>query len=220
MGRPALAEETAREITIRLIQAAQDLILTEGMENVTIRKIAKKARLNSALLYKYFQDLDELLLFSCVDLFKSYCYDLTQNSKLMEHATPREIYRITWRLFCQYAFVYPECMNQLFFSKHSSHLGHVIQAYYMLFPEQLEGISGHLQVMIRSADLYQRNLEVLRPLLRDRVPESRLHLINDLTVSYFNMLLNEKIAGGDQVDNAHQTARMLEACELLVTLGT
>ncbi|MDO5111120.1 MAG: TetR/AcrR family transcriptional regulator [Clostridia bacterium] len=216
MGRPKLSVEKRREVEMQLIRITNELIHREGLGAVTIRKIAQEAGLNSAILYKYFADLDELLMFACVDIFKAYPRELAQSEKRMELASPEKVYLITWELFCKHAFAYPECMHHLFFGKHSDQLGHVVADYYELFPEQLAGMSDDLQVMIRTSKLRARNLEVLRPLLRGREPEARLNLINDLTVSFFHTLLLEKMSGGDAVDNGTQTARMLEACRLLI----
>lgn len=218
MGRPPLDKKAARQVSICLIQATQDIILTESLESVTIRKIAQKSGLNSATLYKHFKDLDELLLFACVDLFKAYVFDLVQSSKLNNLSTPMDIYMVSWELFCRYAFQYSEGINHLFFSKHSHRLGYVVKTYYDLFPEQLEGMSDSLQTMVRTSSLYQRNMDVLRPIMQEKMSANHMQLINDLTVSYFRMLLNEKIDYKDKIDNDTQTKRMLCICKLLLTL--
>ena len=65
-----------------------------------------------------------------------------------------------------------------------------------------------LHALIQSGNLYQRNLEILQPLFKGRISKKRIDLINNLTVSYYRMLLNEKIAGGDAVDNNELIKRM------------
>lgn len=217
MGRPPLSENAAKAMTTRLIRATRSLILSEGLSHVTIRKIGDAVGMNSASMYKFFADLDELLLFACVDVFKSYTDDL-YDSMLNAGVSAREEYLTVWSLFCKHAFLHPECMNHLFFSRHSKKLEHIIREYYDLFPEQLEGISDNLQLMLRSADFNERNLEVLRPLFSSDVPEERVFLISDLTISYFKNLLDEKISNGAAVDNAKQAERMLSACKLLISL--
>lgn len=218
MGRPPLSKELAQETTIRLIQVAQELILSEGLEQVTIRKIAARAGLNSAILYKYFNDLDDLLLFACVDIIKAYTNDLAAAAARSEIADPHKAYFISWRLFCDHGFRHPDCFHHLFFSRYSHRLQDVIRRYYQLFPQQLEGVTGSLQSMLREADLSRRNLEVLRPLIQDRVSEEQLHILNDLTVAYFQTLLIEKINAGDRIDAQQLTRRMLSAAELLTIL--
>jgi AcrR family transcriptional regulator len=221
MPRPPLDEDTKREVTIRLIRAAQSIIFSEGLEAVTIRKIAKIAKVNSAILYKYFQDLDELLLFANTDLLKDYTRDLIIQSQNNTMCQPKSAYLQSWKLFCHYSFKYPECMNHLFFCKHSDDLERIIQSYYDLFSEQLEEMNITLSAMICSGNLYQRNSEVLQLLFTGHISKKRIDLINDLTVSYYHMLLNEKISGGDAIDNNELTKRMLYACRqtLLISYG-
>lgn len=219
MPRPPLDEDTKKEVTIRLIRATQSIIFSEGLDGITIRKIAETAKVNSAILYKYFQDLDELLLFANTDLLKDYAKDLIIQSKNNTMSQPKQAYLLNWKLFCHYSFKYPECMNHLFFCKHSDDLKRIIQSYYDLFSEQLEEMNVTLHALIQSGNLYQRNLEILQPLFKGRISKKRIDLINNLTVSYYRMLLNEKIAGGDAVDNNELIKRMLYACRQIMLLS-
>lgn len=219
MPRPPLDDEAKKAIMIRLIQTTQDIIFSEGLETVTIRKIARIAKINSATLYKYFKDLDELILYASTDLLKDYTQELIYQSRRNKSNDPKLEYLMTWKLFCHYSFRYPECMNHLFFGKHSSNLEHIIPSYYDLFAEQIEGMSISLQAMIRCGNLYQRNLEVLAPIFEKRISLKRLSLINNLTVSYFRELLNEKVAAGDELDNEVLTQRMMYACRQILLLA-
>jgi len=218
MGRPQLTQEEIRENALQLIRAAQTLIVRDGMAAVTIRNVAAEAGVSSASLYKYFRDLDELILFACVDFLKSYAHELVKREKMLKNPTPAQRYLLSWELFCKQAFTYPECLRHMFFGKHSDRLTHVIRAYYGMFPELLTEMSETFQVMMQGSRLRQRNLEVLRPLLGGQVMEERLLLINDLTVSYFRMLLEEKIADADGVDGERQMERMLDACRFLTAM--
>lgn len=51
------------------IEATKSLMDSVGEEGLSIRKIAAKAGYNSATIYNYFQDLDELMLFGSVSFF-------------------------------------------------------------------------------------------------------------------------------------------------------
>lgn len=52
------------------IEATKSLMDSVGEEGLSIRKIAAKAGYNSATIYNYFQDLDELMLFGSVSFRK------------------------------------------------------------------------------------------------------------------------------------------------------
>ena len=54
MPRPPLTMEEKRTIATSLIHAAQQIIFTEGLANVTLRKVSKLANVNTAILYRHF----------------------------------------------------------------------------------------------------------------------------------------------------------------------
>ena len=214
MGRPPLTDEKKREVTCKIIRATNEMMLQNKQEIPTIRMVADYAGVNLATIYKYFRDQDELRLFACIDIFKHYVSDLVNES--MEGQSARERYEISWRLFCRYAFRYPEVINLLFFGKHSEDLGYVVQRYYDLFPEQLEDMPDCYQDMLLNANLYKRNFEVLKPTFASSVSRERISLINELTVLYFGMLLNERITLGTEEKNEELTNRMLHVADELL----
>ena len=217
MGRLSETEEQRQLKRIQLINVTQEIISKRGLAGVTIRAIGKKADCNSAALYRYFHDLDELLTYACMGVFRTYLADLTKHKKLQIATNKRSIYLSTWLLFCKHAFANAECAYHLFFSKYRYKLDTITTEYFKLFPHELSDTPFHLRPMISTVDLYERNLVVLRPLLNDLVSKNQCTTINELTIAYFQMLLNEKRKGGSAVDNEAQTKRMLRACEFLLS---
>ena len=59
-------------IMIYFIEATQKLIQSEGVDGLSIRKIANEAGYNSATLYNYFRDLEHLTLFGSVCYLRDY----------------------------------------------------------------------------------------------------------------------------------------------------
>ncbi|EHI79549.1 hypothetical protein HMPREF9093_00189 [Fusobacterium sp. oral taxon 370 str. F0437] len=49
-----------KRVMMYFIEASQELILKEGLENLSIKKIAEKAGYNSATIYNYFENLEVL----------------------------------------------------------------------------------------------------------------------------------------------------------------
>lgn len=49
-----------KRVMMYFIEATQELILKEGLENLSIKKIAEKAGYNSAIIYNYFENLEVL----------------------------------------------------------------------------------------------------------------------------------------------------------------
>ena len=59
-------KEKEREIRRELIlNTAQEIISSEGIDNVSIRKIANKIEYSPAIIYYYFKDKDEII--NCLD---------------------------------------------------------------------------------------------------------------------------------------------------------
>ena len=54
------------------IKSAQDIMTAEGMQGITLRKVADGAGYNNATLYNYFDDLDHVVLYACLKYLSLY----------------------------------------------------------------------------------------------------------------------------------------------------
>ena len=88
--RKALTLRQKRNM-VYFVEATEKILKEEGIPGVTIRRIAAEAGYNSATLYNYFQDLDELILFGSVCFLRDYLLDLSRN--LQPEMTSLERYR-------------------------------------------------------------------------------------------------------------------------------
>lgn len=59
-------EQKRKRVMAYFINATIELMEEIGIENLTIRKVAERAKYNSATLYNYFDSLDELEMFASV----------------------------------------------------------------------------------------------------------------------------------------------------------
>ena len=67
-----VAERRAREkeeLKQRILDAARELFVRDGYENVSMRKIAEKIEYSPATIYTYFEDKDEILDSLCEETF-------------------------------------------------------------------------------------------------------------------------------------------------------
>ncbi|MEM1364567.1 MAG: WHG domain-containing protein [Pseudomonadota bacterium] len=55
-------EQTRRELTERLLQAAEELIEVDGLEGTTARTVTQRAQCGLGTLYKCYADLDDLII--------------------------------------------------------------------------------------------------------------------------------------------------------------
>ena len=108
MPRPPLTLEEKHTIATSLIHAAQHIIVTEGLANFTLRKVSKLANVNTAILYRHFSDLDELLLFASIDLLKEMTHQYVERKTNTSPSNSLETYMQEWQFFCQHSFQHPE----------------------------------------------------------------------------------------------------------------
>ena len=222
MGRPSMSAEEIANNRIHLISTAIEMIREDGIQSVTARSLGSRAGINSALIYRYFKDIDELILFSCVHVLQDYASEMRASLKKLEtegHVTDFQLYLQSWELFSRHAFTHPEEYNILFFSKHSSELQRVSKEYFDLFPVQLSNDDDMiLQGMFRTSSLHNRNLLLLIPILEGKIPEDDIILINDMTVAFFYALLMQIMRKEPGITVESQIKRMLQACRKITTL--
>lgn len=69
MGVTERKTREKQELKQQILDAARELFVREGYENVSMRKIAEKIEYSPATIYTYFQDKDEILDCLCEETF-------------------------------------------------------------------------------------------------------------------------------------------------------
>lgn len=188
MSRAKYTEEERDAILINFIDKTKTIIESQGLEQVTTRRLAELTGYNSAKLYFYFRNLDELVTMSLLSNLEDYCCALASDGARMTDAYETLIH--TWRLFCRFAFREPKAYYHIFFGRHETPIEDIIHEYYRLFPQQLEKLSGGVHDMLLQGSLTKRNLKVLEPLAeKGLLARDNLALVNDLMVLYFKELM-------------------------------
>lgn len=196
MGRNKYTPEQRTEIITTFLSATKAILDVEGVKGVSIRKVAANAGYNSATLYLYFKDVNDLITLASIGYLEGYCGMLAHSDELMPDTLTAYLY--SWRVFSRYATVYPDIFYQLFFSKHSEPLSESIERYYSIYPEQLNNLDDKIYDMLNRGELAERNLVLLTQLAKSNVVETkRIENINRLTVAYFKSLLEEYMEAED-----------------------
>lgn len=157
-----------KRVMMYFIEATERLIVEEGVEGVSIKKIAEEAGYNSATLYNYFENLEVLILYASVHYLKIYLRDL--KSEIHSGMTAKEMYQKVYEIFARHSFREPEIFYTLFFGKYSDKLEGVIRKYYQIFPGEYEGQTKLIQAMLSQGDIFQRD----RPLIEEMVQEGSI----------------------------------------------
>ena len=154
-----------RRVMMYFIEATQDLILNEGIENLSIKKIADKAGYNTATIYNYFEDLEELILYSSVDYLKIYLKDL--RDEISSDMKAIEIYETIYNVFVHHSFEKPEIFHTLFFGKYSYKLEKIIKKYYEIFPDDITGQTDITKSVLVEGNIHNRDLPVIKQMIKE-----------------------------------------------------
>lgn len=188
-----------KRVMIYFIDATKELIADEGFSNLTIRKIATAAGYNSATLYNYFEDLDELLLFSSISFLKDYVRLL--NKKIISSMTALERYRTIHETFDLCSLQYPEIFYNLFFGRSSKRLPSIIRQYYELFPNELEGQLPAVKTMLLEGNMYMRDTSIVHDLVAEGViKEKNASMVANLVPRIQQTYLHEAYLHSNNID--------------------
>ena len=173
------------------IEPAIELMEKEGIENLTIRKVAEQAKYNSATLYHYFSNLDELELFASVK-----CLDEYMQETLIHKAEGKDFqewYLGQWRCFCRHSFQRPRIYNFLFFSPEGTqNLNEVFRRYYEIYPNEKEEKTEDYEGFLKEGDFFKRNEDLLRDVIRERnyeISEQEIKELNEMSVLIYRGML-------------------------------
>lgn len=185
-------EERKKQNLINFIHATQQLMETEDIDNVSIRKIASKTNFHNSTIYLYFEDLDQLIMLASVKYFTEYSHALMLHGQ--KYTPPNENFIDIWSLFIDATLKKPKIFYNFFFGSKSGHLQDFLIQYYELFPEEQHLLPEMLKTMYYGENITYRCLELLRTLTsaENLVQEANLSIVNEIIVSFFKYKLEQK----------------------------
>src|SRR5574344_533887 len=103
------------------IQAAKEIIKSEGIKAISVRNIADRAGYSYTTLYNYFRDINDLV-FECVNDFQTECLEFVQK-RTNSNTTGYEAIKSKAVAYVQYFLEYPGIF-ELFYLTSSGDLGY------------------------------------------------------------------------------------------------
>lgn len=172
------------------IEATNKIIEEEGIEGVTIRKVANMAGYNSATLYNYFDNLNHLIFFSSMKYLKDYAVSLSNYTKGSKNSL--EKYLNVWRCFSYHSYLKPQFYNLIFFGDFShSMVNDSIRTYYAIFPEELGDESMQFLPMLLEDNIHLRDYKLLKAAVSEGfIREDDLTEINEMNVLIYQGMLS------------------------------
>lgn len=173
--------------------SAIEIMNTEGLEGLTIRKVADKAGYNSATLYHYFDSLDHLTFFSAIHYLKDYAADLSECLPMIDDSM--EAYLKVWECFCRRSYERPAIYELLFFHSFDDiNLDEAIKTYYEVFPNEITPKIQEYSPMLTEANIYKRESIALKKALKSKnisISEDDLRSITEMNVLIYRGMLSE-----------------------------
>lgn len=186
-------DEQKAKNAICFIKATQELLDTEGIEKLSIRKIAEKAGFHNSTIYLYFKDIQHLILLASLKHFTEYNHSLAEYSQ--RKCSPEETFFAIWEAFGKTVLQNPTIFYNFFFGKYSQNLTPIIRQYYELFPEEKEEYSKEIENMYYGNSIQERCMQILSPLANRpsvRVTSENMEIVNSIIVSCLKDILQQK----------------------------
>lgn len=142
------------------IEAAAEIIKNEGVDALTIRKVADEAAYNSATIYNYFNNLEHLKSLASLMFMKEYTDELDDCVSNAKNAY--EINQLVWLCFYKHSFRMPKIYSAIFGNSANKEHNSYINDFYTLFPDHLTVKSPKVKGMIVEENLFDRTMFLLR----------------------------------------------------------
>ncbi|UOQ92899.1 TetR/AcrR family transcriptional regulator [Halobacillus shinanisalinarum] len=163
------------------LDAATDVIENEGIDNVTIRKIADKAGYTSSTAYNYFQDLSHLKFFAAMRFTKDYIEDLPHYMEKGNNTVEKWLY--AWECFCKYSFEQPQIYSVIFINNLGSIPEDLLENYYKVYQNDLIGLPEQIQSIVMEHTLSTRSALYIQDAVEEGFIEQKdIEFIADTTL--------------------------------------
>lgn len=166
------------------VALASRIIKEEGIAAVSIRRIANELGCSSASMYRYFQNLDELLFYAQLDALNEYILDLSIREKEWEDVW--DIHFGIWRSYAREAFKNPEAFEAIFYRNLNRNLGQALKEYYEMFPDAIVRVSPLIKEMLEIPGYYDRDFMICRYLVDEgKITEENARKLNHILCTLF-----------------------------------
>ncbi|MFZ4452628.1 TetR/AcrR family transcriptional regulator [Salibacterium aidingense] len=163
------------------IDATAALIEEEGMEQVTIRKVAERAGFTSSTAYNYFGELSHLIFFASIRFTQGYVQELPSYMKKGNNTV--ETWLHAWRCFAKHSFQNPHTFAAVFINNLGAVPSELLQEYYEQFSSELVGVPEEIVPFIMEHNLEKRSNLYLQGAVEEGLLSSEnVNMIADVTL--------------------------------------
>ncbi|MDQ1000743.1 AcrR family transcriptional regulator [Neobacillus niacini] len=181
------------------VDATAEIIEEEGIDKITIRKVADRAGYNSATIYNYFTELSHLIFFASMKFLKTYTDEV---AVYMEKGkSPIDKYLLAWECFCKHSFKSPQIFHAIFIMDLGEHPEDLLTEYYKLYPNDLINIPEGLKPILFERNMNKRGLTLLQAAASEgNIKEENINAINELTILIWQGMLSNILNNRTHLD--------------------
>lgn len=177
------------------IETAYTILKEEGIEAVSIRRIAQEMQCSSASLYRHFNNRGELILFASIVYLRDYLQELKYKEIHVWNDIWEEYIGI-WEVFSKHAFKNPKVFDCVFFGEYKEDLTRILKEYDHIFPEDFGELDEYVWEMLGQGDYTVRSYAITKKCVAEGVMTSEnAKRLNRLCVytfqGIFKKVLNE-----------------------------
>ena len=134
----------------KYIEAAYGLLERDGLDGVSIRKVAEEVGCSSAALYRHFPDIEKLILVASIRFLRDYLDDARVLSRV--ELNPLELNLQLWECLAYYSFRNADVYDNLFFGvSNGNRYSEAVREYFSEYPEDLSGLKDFMLDMFHDA---------------------------------------------------------------------
>jgi AcrR family transcriptional regulator len=228
LGEDRMTEELSNKEKIKLervkrmkrffIEITQKIILKDGIENLTIRKVAQEAGYNSATIYNYFKDLDHLILYASFKFLKPYTKELAV--AVDDSMNAMEKYITIFYIFSKHTFGSPKIFWNMFYGKHYDIVDQLILEYYSLFPDEQGKHTEYIMKMLSSGNIFARERFLVEQIAKEGyITKDDTDHIVEIAIWTHESLLHEMCASKNSVRIEDQVKKYTECLKYVLRLA-
>lgn len=171
------------------LDAATDVIIEDGIDHVTIRKIADKAGYTSSTAYNYFKDLSHLKFFAAMRFTTDYVNELPQYLEKGNNTVEKWLY--SWECFCKHSFEHPKIYSVIFMDNLGSVPEDLFEHYYQIYKNDLLGLPDEIKGIIMEHSFAKRSALYIQSAVDEGfIQEQDVDLIADITLMIWKGMIS------------------------------
>ena len=208
---------TNPERKVKYVQITSEILEEEGVEGVTIRKVAQRANCTSAVLYKHFDNKEHLIMLASIRFLEPYIDEfLAQNARTDISSIQMDL--LLLKTFIREAFNNVPYYKLMFFGENRETLEDCVYEYYQMFPDVRRQFDGLTASIVFSGDLAGREyLRLRRAADEGDIDAEDARTLAELTVAVFDGVFVKHESAGD-AQGTEKTERAEKAADYCYSL--